>query len=431
VTWTLAPLRKAARYLYLAVASRDVASEPTAYDLIQRWPARLRHIPWKGYVRLGSGFAGLAATAPLLGPQGLGPWLLSAAFAGALCWCIVTWFFPEGVLHLIRYEDITEGIWITRDTPSESPVAALPQVWRASCVIVCFVHHGSEGSPYRIALSDGGAVGGSASDLVPQVVIDDPWKGWRRHRKRSEADPRLVTEIYGLLDAVVALGPQRGLTVVPLADVRGEVATRQALSAEDAQEILGATDAREWVRTENLDRVLERAINLGLLKRRGFLRGHKVELNIAGEVWYMQRSRERGHEIVHDAAKEEIRPVVYQYKAIYIGGDAEITAPIVIADNIEEAFKHVQSMATGAQLTQLLEELGREIVTVATEIGQGPAEDLSIDFETLTRELDRKEPRADKYHSALDSLRATAGMVGQVGMPLVELASKVKELLGG
>lgn len=121
---------------------------------------------------------------------------------------------------------------------------------------------------------------------------------------------------------------------------------------------------------------------------------------------------------------------VSQDRVINIGEGAHVGGNVVIADEIQGSFNNIQQLPDDrAELRELLEKLAKAVEETARAAPEEDAKTLGMDLETLTKELAADAPRRRWYELSLDSLQETATKLGAIGIPILELATKVAALI--
>jgi hypothetical protein len=266
-------------------------------------------------------------------------------------------------------------------------------------------------------------------EAVNCVLIYDPYARQRYSTSGHEAPSVDLDAVYMVLAAISALttGPnEHGVCDVAEAAVQAAVAGFMD-SDDDVTEGNG-TGAKPF---EAAKLAIRQTCRLHLVRRiEARSRDPVLELTNAGFVWYWQSSREAGWEVLEGAEAPKGGETVVYERAIFVAEGAQVSAPITIADSIERSFIQIeQASGTDDGLKMLLKELGEAVISVSRETTEDVAAVLSSDFDVLAGELTKSQPRQRWYNLALRSLRDTANTLGAVGVPIVDLATKVAALL--
>ncbi|MFX0198717.1 MAG: COR domain-containing protein [Candidatus Hodarchaeota archaeon] len=151
--------------------------------------------------------------------------------------------------------------------------------------------------------------------------------------------------------------------------------------------------------------------------------GRGIFFGSAVERVIIQQSK-HGNNIVEENMKQE--------KVINVGGKANISAPIVIADSIENSFNTLSESAVDDELKQLLDQLLREINNVYKKTPLTKADDaeaMARDAETLIKEVSSSKPRRQWYEVSLEGLKQAAINIGEVAVPVLTIVKKLTQLL--
>lgn len=121
-----------------------------------------------------------------------------------------------------------------------------------------------------------------------------------------------------------------------------------------------------------------------------------------------------------------------QEKVIHIGGNAQISAPVVIADSIQNSFNTLAEASVNddlktllQQLLNLINEVNKNVPSEQAEIAQNMAQDA----ETLVKETSKPNPRRKWYEMSLDGLKEAATSLGEIATPILEIVTKITEVL--
>lgn len=117
------------------------------------------------------------------------------------------------------------------------------------------------------------------------------------------------------------------------------------------------------------------------------------------------------------------------YKMVNVKGLVDDVVLGVIAPGSRvEASVAVESAEISRELKETLTQLARVVETLSKVIPE-EAEKMAIDLNTLVEESTKNTPREEWYRLSADGLARAAKNVGEVGSPLIALASKVVRLL--
>jgi internalin A len=166
-----------------------------------------------------------------------------------------------------------------------------------------------------------------------------------------------------------------------------------------------------------IDDVIDRRRLLEEEKKKGrVLEGTKEQL--------LYQLLEKGMDYLGESMKQE--------KVINIGEGVTISAPIVIAETIQDSFKMLAKSEIDDNVKTLLDELLRAVTEVNKKAPQdkaAEAETMARDVEALVKEATSTKPRRKWYQVCLDDLKQVATSVGEIATPVVEIVSKLSPLL--
>jgi hypothetical protein len=121
-----------------------------------------------------------------------------------------------------------------------------------------------------------------------------------------------------------------------------------------------------------------------------------------------------------------------QEKVVQIGDNANISAPIVIADSIQESFNILEKADVNKELKTQLDQLLRTVNQVSkqvtpeqTEIAQRMAQDAEI----LVKEAASSTPRRPWYELSLEGLQEAAKSIGEIAIPVLKTVGEISSLL--
>jgi hypothetical protein len=121
-------------------------------------------------------------------------------------------------------------------------------------------------------------------------------------------------------------------------------------------------------------------------------------------------------------------------KVIKIGGNARISAPIVIADSIENSFNALAKSNLNEDTKALLEQLLKAIADINKQVKPEQtesAESMARDAESLVNEATNPKPRRKWYEVSMEGLKHAATNIGEVATPVLEIVGKLSPLLLG
>jgi len=121
-------------------------------------------------------------------------------------------------------------------------------------------------------------------------------------------------------------------------------------------------------------------------------------------------------------------------KVVELGDNAQISAPIVIADSIENSFNALAKSNLNDETKKLLEQLLKtinEINKQAKPENTETAESMARDVESLIKEATSAKPRRKWYEVSIEGLKQAAVNIGEVATPVLEIVGKLSPLLLG
>lgn len=117
-------------------------------------------------------------------------------------------------------------------------------------------------------------------------------------------------------------------------------------------------------------------------------------------------------------------------KTIVLGAGTIVEGSVVAADSIQSSFNSVRQTVRDAQLAQYLEELHRAVAHLTAALDSDEAELAAADLKELVDEAGRPSPRMAFVRRAVESLVNLASRTAEVGLPVIELVQKIRELIG-
>jgi hypothetical protein len=128
----------------------------------------------------------------------------------------------------------------------------------------------------------------------------------------------------------------------------------------------------------------------------------------------------------------QVKNMTKQEKVISIGKGAHISAPIVIADSIENSFNALKSSTLNDDIKELLDELLQAVNAVNKQVTAeqaNEAETMARDTESLIKEVTSSKPRRRWYEISLDGLEQAAINLGKIADPVLNIVKKLTPLL--
>jgi uncharacterized protein (DUF885 family) len=151
-------------------------------------------------------------------------------------------------------------------------------------------------------------------------------------------------------------------------------------------------------------------------------RGKKKDIVFEGAV---------GQVIIQQSHKGD-NIVEKKEKVIEIGANAHISAPVVIADRIENSFNALAESKVDQDVKALLEQLLKAVNEVNKSAAAGQAQmaqEMARDAETLVKEAASSSPRRKWYEVSIEGLKQAAINIGEVAAPVVGILAKLAPLL--
>lgn len=121
-------------------------------------------------------------------------------------------------------------------------------------------------------------------------------------------------------------------------------------------------------------------------------------------------------------------------KIIEVGDSAQISAPLVIADSIENSFNALAKSSLSDETKILLEQLLRAVNETNKQANPEmfeTAESMALDAESLVKEATSAKPRRKWYEVSIEGLKQAAINLGEVASPVLEIVGKLSPLLLG
>jgi hypothetical protein len=118
-----------------------------------------------------------------------------------------------------------------------------------------------------------------------------------------------------------------------------------------------------------------------------------------------------------------------QNKTINIGAGASISAPVVVADDIQHSFNVLERSEATPELRMLLDRL-LKAVAEATQGNPSPAaQNAARDARYLVEEVTAKEPRPGEGARLGERIKGWAATIGDIGKPVIELVTALVPML--
>ena len=123
------------------------------------------------------------------------------------------------------------------------------------------------------------------------------------------------------------------------------------------------------------------------------------------------------------------RLVMEGNKTVNIGNGATISAPVVIADSIQERCNVLHQSETSPELKSLLDRLLKAVAKASQEAPSTGAQNAARDARYLVDEVIAKEPRPGEGLRLGERIKDWARTIGEVGKPVIELVTALLPML--
>lgn len=153
-------------------------------------------------------------------------------------------------------------------------------------------------------------------------------------------------------------------------------------------------------------------------------------VQVSGDiVIFSKNAQVQQDQLIHE---ERINQMTYQEKVVNIGDNNTISAPIVIAESVQNSFNTLKDAQVDNNARKLLEDLLREITEVNRKIPpekSSDAESMARDAESLVKEASSSKPRRRSYEVSFEGLKQAAINIGELASPVLEIVRKLMPLL--
>lgn len=115
-----------------------------------------------------------------------------------------------------------------------------------------------------------------------------------------------------------------------------------------------------------------------------------------------------------------------------VGGNISISAPITIADNIENSFNQLAKADMKDDIKSLLEELLvkiSEVNKIVSLENSEVAQEMARSAEDLVREATSEKPRKKWYELSIEGLKEAAESIGSIADPVLSVVGKIAMIL--
>jgi hypothetical protein len=134
--------------------------------------------------------------------------------------------------------------------------------------------------------------------------------------------------------------------------------------------------------------------------------------------------------IQHSKSGDNI--VAKKEKVIEIGNNTQISAPIVIADSIEDSFHTLAKSEINDETKDLFERLLKAVNDINKQVppdNAESAESMAREAADLIKEATSPKPRRRWYEVSIEGLKQAATNIGEVAAPVLEIVGKLSPLL--
>jgi hypothetical protein len=121
-----------------------------------------------------------------------------------------------------------------------------------------------------------------------------------------------------------------------------------------------------------------------------------------------------------------------QEKVINIGKGATVTAPVFIAETVENCFNTLTASDVDKELEALLKQLLLEVAELSKKVAQEnfqSAETMARSAESLVKEATSSKPRRKWYEISVEGIREAAKSIGDIAKPVLDVVSRLAPLL--
>ena len=102
---------------------------------------------------------------------------------------------------------------------------------------------------------------------------------------------------------------------------------------------------------------------------------------------------------------------------------------VVVAERIKNSFNRADKADVPDDLKDLLKQLAVAVGRMSESLPKPDAEKVARDVETLTAEATGANPRRQWWELSIDGLKKAAESVGEIGLPVIKLASEIATVL--
>jgi len=114
---------------------------------------------------------------------------------------------------------------------------------------------------------------------------------------------------------------------------------------------------------------------------------------------------------------------------VSVGDGTTIHGDFVVANSIKDSFNRVDSAEIPGNLKKSLKALSIAVGKMSEKLPKDDAEKVARDLETLTSEAISEKPRQKWWELSIEGLKEAAKNVGEIGKPVIELATNIAIIL--
>jgi hypothetical protein len=170
---------------------------------------------------------------------------------------------------------------------------------------------------------------------------------------------------------------------------------------------------------------------LGLAKLEGkviIFRNHIYKKLVEDSALFRQ-----GSSTTEEGPKPNIQYVIHgavEVTGTKISVTNSTTGNIIASSVIEDSLNTIKSSNASEEIKKTLIELGKAVEEMVKKLSESDAEEVREDFYKLSEEANKKSPRPKWYDVSIEGLQKAAKNLGEIGIPVLELAAKIAVLLG-
>jgi hypothetical protein len=129
---------------------------------------------------------------------------------------------------------------------------------------------------------------------------------------------------------------------------------------------------------------------------------------------------------MHEKSSQTVRGATVQGEITQISDAVNVTQ--YIDDVTASAIRQVSESGAAQDVKEAIRELMIAVQAIAPQLPTDPRNEVVRDSTALAAEITAAKPRTEMIHAFGQALVATATTVGAVGLPIVELVSKIVAL---